>query len=368
MNSQIEKIIPLIPAYQPDEKLIKYAQELIKKGFKKILIINDGSNEKYENIFKQLKAKQECVVIENKQNMGKGQALKAGFLYYLNNLKKDYYGIVTVDCDGQHTVKDAIKIAQIVEKNKNDKSLILGVRDFSKNNVPARSKIGNNITKIVFKLLYGRKILDTQTGLRGITNSYIEDCLKISGDRYEYEINMLINATKNKIKITEQLIDTVYINENHASHFNPIKDSIKIYKILFMNFIKFSCSGIISFIVDWGLFVILSNYILDFLEISKLIVFSTIIARIISSIVNFILNKNLVFNIKDNKNIKLTLIKYYILCILQMLVSACLVLIFTNILPISKNIIKIIVDLLLFFISYKIQQNYIFIIKRKGKA
>ena len=192
--------------------------------------------------------------------------------------------------------------------------------------------------------------------------------MKISGDRYEYEINMLINATKNKIKITEQLIDTVYINENSASHFNPIKDSIKIYKILFMNFIKFSCSGIISFIVDWGLFVILSNYILDFLEISKLIVFSTIIARIISSIVNFILNKNLVFNIKDNKNIKLTLIKYYILCILQMLVSACLVLIFTNILPISKNIIKIIVDLLLFFISYKIQQNYIFIIKRKGKA
>lgn len=366
MNSNVEKIIPLIPAYQPDEKLIKYINELIQNGFRKILIVNDGSSKKSEDIFTQLKTKQECVIIEHKENKGKGQALKTGFKYYIeNSLNKEYYGIVTADSDGQHTAEDTIKVAKIVSENCDNKCLVLGARNFSKDNVPARSKIGNNITKIIFKLLYGKKISDTQTGLRGITNSYIENCIEISGSRYEYEINMLIYATKDKVEIIEQLIDTIYIEENKSSHFNPIKDSIKIYKLLFMNFIKFSCSGIISFAIDWVIFVILSSYILNFLEISQSIIVSTVIARIISSIINFILNKNVVFNIKDNKNVKITLVKYYILCILQMITSACLVLICTKTLQLSKNIIKIIVDFILFFISYKIQQNYIFTKRRK---
>lgn len=358
-------IIPLIPAYEPDEKLTKYVDELIKNGFDKVIIVNDGSSEKCEKYFDELKDKKQCIVIEHEKNKGKGRALKTGFKYYLEHLKEKYDGVVTADSDGQHSVKDTINIALEVDKNKEDKVLILGVRDFSKEDVPFKSKFGNNITKVIFKLLYGKFISDTQTGLRGFTNLYIKECIDISGERYEYETNMLINATRNKVKIIEKIIDTIYIDENQSSHFHPIRDSFKIYKLLLMNFIKFSCSGIISFLVDWGLFVILSSFIFKSLRIDIAILISTVIARIISSLINFILNKNVVFNVKEN--IKIQILKYYCLCILQMIISAGMVVLFTNILPISKNIIKIIVDLILFFISYRIQQNFVFVNRRKER-
>ena len=208
--------------------------------------------------------------------------------------------------------------------------------------------------------MYNKTINDTQTGLRGFTNSYIKDCIDIPGNRYEYEMNMLIYATKSEITILEKKIDTIYIEENKSSHFNPIKDSIKIYKILFMNFFKFSFSGLLSFVIDLLLFVVFSNFLFTFLSQSKNIIISTIISRILSSMFNFWLNKNLVFKLENKNNIKITLLKYYMLCIVQMLSSGLLVLTLTILLPISKNIIKIIVDLFLFFISYKIQSNFIF--------
>ena len=360
-------IIPLIPAYEPDEKLEKYVEELINCGFEKIIIVDDGTSEKNKTYFDTLKRKNECIILEHKQNKGKGQALRTGFEYYLNKFSDKYSGIVTADSDGQHTVKDTIKIANTVSENKDKKMLVLGVRNFNKEDVPFKSKFGNNITRLIFKLLYGKDITDTQTGLRGFTNEYIKDCIEITGDRYEYETNMLIQATRNNIEIKEETIETIYINDNETSHFNPIKDSFKIYKLLFANFIKFSCSGIISFIVDWIIFVIFVNSILTFLEQSKAILFSTIIARIISSIVNFVLNKNVVFNLKENKNITSVIIKYYSLCIVQMLLSATLVIVFTKILPITKNVLKIIVDLLLFFISYRIQHKYVFTNNRKER-
>jgi len=181
---------------------------------------------------KLIKEKEECIVIEHSINKGKGQALKTGFTYYLENLMQDYLGIVTADSDGQHSIEDTINIAKLVEEYKDVKTLILGVRNFNKENVPFASKFGNKLTKTIFKLLYNKTINDTQTGLRGFTNSYIKDCIDIPGNRYEYEMNMLIYATKSEITILEKKIDTIYIEENKSSHFNPIKDSIKIYKIL----------------------------------------------------------------------------------------------------------------------------------------
>ena len=344
-------VIPLIPSYQPDNKLIIYIDELIKNGFKKILVVNDGSSINCKKYFDIIKEKEECIVIEHSINKGKGQALKTGFTYYLENLMQDYLGIVTADSDGQHSIEDTINIAKLVEEYKDVKTCGVIEEDES---------YGNKLTKTIFKLLYNKTINDTQTGLRGFTNSYIKDCIDIPGNRYEYEMNMLIYATKSEITILEKKIDTIYIEENKSSHFNPIKDSIKIYKILFMNFFKFSFSGLLSFVIDLLLFVVFSNFLFTFLSQSKNIIISTIISRILSSMFNFWLNKNLVFKLENKNNIKITLLKYYMLCIVQMLSSGLLVLTLTILLPISKNIIKIIVDLFLFFISYKIQSNFIF--------
>lgn len=348
-------VIPLIPSLNPDEKMIKYIKELIEIGFKKIIIVNDGSSKKYDHYFDEIDKLDECVILKHAVNQGKGRALKTGFNYYLNNFS-DYDGVVTADSDGQHSVKDTMKVAKSLSKNK--KSLILGTRDFNEEQVPFKSKYGNKITTLVFKLLYGKKINDTQTGLRGIPNNFIENCITLSGERFEYEINMLISCVKNNIKIKEEIIETIYIEENKSSHFNPIKDSIRIYKILFTEFFKFTFSGIFSFIVDILIFSFLINFVFFKTSPELSIFLSTLVARIISSMINYLLNKNVVFDC-DNNN-KLLILKYYSLCVIQMCASS----IFTTLLfktnIFNEVISKTIVDLILFFISFNVQKKYIF--------
>ena len=122
MNKEFYNVVILIPSYQPDEKLTKYVNELIDNKFRKILIVNDGSDEKCNKIFDELKNKEECIVLEHKENIGKGKALKTGFEYYINNIDRtEFVGIVTADSDGQHSVKDTIKIAESIDKNKDNK-------------------------------------------------------------------------------------------------------------------------------------------------------------------------------------------------------------------------------------------------------
>lgn len=349
------KVIPLIPSLNPDEKLIKYVKELIEIGFEKIIIINDGSSKKYDKYFDELSNLKECVVLKHAVNLGKGRALKTGFNYYINNYS-DYLGVVTADSDGQHSPKDTLNVAKSLIKHKN--SLVLGTRNFNLENVPFKSKYGNKITTFIFKLLHGRHVNDTQTGLRGLGNDFVKNCISLNGERFEYEINMLISAVKNKIPLVEVLIDTIYIEENKSSHFNPIKDSIKIYKVMLAEFLKFTFSGIFSFIIDIILFKFFVTTIYSSLNNTYSILFSTICARFISSIINYSLNKNVVF--KSNETDKLLLIKYYSLCVIQMLCSG----IFTSLLfslgLFTKTICKIIVDACLFFISYNIQKRYIF--------
>lgn len=347
------KVIPLIPSLNPDMNLIEYIDQLIKIGFKKIIIINDGSSKKYDNIFQLIENKKECILLKHAINQGKGRALKTGFNYYLNNFS-DYDGIVTADADGQHSAKDTLNIAEILSKNPNH--LVLGTRNFNEEIVPFKSKAGNKITSVIFRLLYGKKISDTQTGLRGVGNMFMKTCLNLSGERYEYEINMLISAVKNKVVIDEPFIETIYLNDNKGSHFNPIKDSIKIYKVLFQEFFKFVFSGLFSFIIDILLFKLFVSTIFLPLNNTYCILFGTVLARIISSLINYTLNKNVVFN-SNGKNL---IIKYYTLCVIQMLISGLLVSLLFNFGLFSKTICKIIIDIILFFISYNIQKNIIF--------
>lgn len=347
------KVIPLVPSLNPDEKMTKYIKALIAIGFEKIIVVNDGSSQKYDTFFNEIGRFQEVDVVKHAVNQGKGRALKTGFHHYLNNYS-DYDGVVTADADGQHSPKDTLKVAESLSKNK--KSLILGTRNFNEEQVPFRSKWGNKITTLVFKLFYGKTINDTQTGLRGMSNEFIRSCLKLEGERFDYEINVLIEAVKEKVSIKEEIIETIYIEENKSSHFHPFRDSIKIYKILLGSFFKFAFSGLFCFVIDYFLFYLLANYILKLDSSFWIIFLATLIARVISSFINYKLNKDIVF--KSKKGSK-TIIKYYILCVFQMLASATLVYILSS-LGFNKNIFKIIVDIILFFISYRIQKFIIF--------
>ena len=352
-----KKIFILIPALNPSEEFEKYINELIENGFNNILVINDGSLEKYEKIFENIKIKKECNVISHKVNEGKGKAIKTGLKYFIENENmNDFIGVITADSDGQHLVKDIENIAKQMQENTN--SLLLGTRDFSGENIPSKSSFGNKLTSKIFKTFYGTKISDTQTGLRGIPISLVKDFINIAGNRYEYETNMLIECILKKIPIVEIPIETVYINNNENTHFRPIHDSISIYWRIFNSFIKYSMISIISFVIDISLFKMFLVFVkLNFTE-TILILLATIFARIISSLINFLLNKKFSFN--SNKKIKNTIVKYYILCVVQMIISGILVSTIFKLTGLSEVIIKLIVDTVLFIINFRIQRIYIF--------
>lgn len=221
--------IPVIPSLNPDARLINLVLDLISNNFKKIIIVDDGSEDKI--IFNKLKEHKEVIVLTHDVNKGKGAALKTAFSYYKDKLLKDYKGLVCLDSDGQHLVSDAINIGKVMVK---ENKYTLGTRLFNTKETPLRNKTGNRITSRVFKRLYGVYLKDTQTGLRAIPNRLIDFMLNVSGDHFEYEMNVLIDLVKNGEKIIEEDIKTVYLeNSNKKSNFKVIKDSYKIYKNMF---------------------------------------------------------------------------------------------------------------------------------------
>ena len=349
MKKKIDEYIILIPAYNPSSKLLHLVNDL-KEYDIKILIVNDGSlNSK--KIFQELKSNSSCIVLEYEENMGKGYALKYGFKYYLDNLVNDYKGIITIDADYQHIPKDIYKVTQAMR----DDTITLGSRDFYRKDVPLPNRLGNRLTSTVFKFLYGRKIFDTQTGLRGIPNKYLEICLEIPGNRFEYEMEQLIYFVNHKIELDEIQIETIYYAKSE-SKFKKGIDSMRIYKVLLKESFRFLVTSLTSAFLDIILFTI---FISTFASLGDISIFvATFMARIIADFLNFNLTKYFVFNSnEDSKNI---LFKYYALSFGKMALSAMLVFLINKIIPSNKTIIKVIVDTLIYFLSYRIQKKYIF--------
>ena len=334
----------LIPSYNPEENIMQdFLQELGKK-FKNIVIVNDGSDKIHDNFFKNLS--NNYIVLRHYKNLGKGRALKTGINYILNEFP-NFKVIVTADCDGQHSIKDIESCYRSALNNPD--SLVLGTRNFNDKNVPFKSKYGNKITRNMFKLFVGIKITDTQTGLRAMSKDIATKLLDVSGERYEYETNVLITCKNEDIKIYEQEIATVYINGNELSHFNPVKDSIMIYKL----FIKYIFSAISSFLVDIVLFTLILTCIKN---ITNAILISTILARIVSSLYNYLINSKLVFK----KMNKYSLFKYFFLVIIMMFVSGLTVDYLVELIKWNVTLVKIIVDAIIFVINFIIQREFIF--------
>lgn len=354
-NKNLENICILIPSLDPDNNLPVYIDELIKLDFKHIVLVDDGSAKENKHFFDELVNKyNQITLLVHEVNKGKGRALKTGIKYIADNMS-NVVGIVTADADGQHSPIDTLKVSnRLLETNQ----VVFGTRNFNEEIVPFKSRNGNKITTIVFKLLYGKTVNDTQTGLRGLPIDFAKDCLDIKGDRFEYEIAMLIKAVKDNYEIVEEPIETIYINSNRATHFNAFKDSFKIYKVMLKEFITFSLSSLSSSVVDALLYGILVKTVFNPDKLSTGILISTVLARIVSSIYNYLMNKNKVF--KSSASTSNTLVKYFILSVFIMLASSLLVTILFNLTHIESIIIKIIVDTCLFFVSYKVQKNYIF--------
>jgi len=351
MNKKLISII--IPAYQPDEKVLTTINGLVEAGYNDILVVDDGSSESCNDIFKTVEQMQECTLLRHPVNKGKGAALKTAIEYFVAN-RDNRAAVVTVDADGQHLVKDIEAVSETVLDSK---KVVFGVRNFSDPNVPTKSKLGNNITATVFRLFFGMKLRDTQTGLRAFPKEYLPEMATVEGERYEYETNVLLFMNRHRIPFEQVDISTVYIEENKSSHFRAVRDSLRIYALI----LKYLFSSVAAALIDTVVFYILKRWaILAFVPI-PLTYSAAICARIISSLVNYGINAKHVF--KEDAT-KTTFVKYYILAVVQLVLSATLVYIVEHVLQISSPLLstvaKAIIDTILFFFSFRIQHKWVF--------
>lgn len=346
------KCVILIPALDPPQNFLEYIGQLIDAGYKSIIVVDDGSNDK--GIFHRIQKYPEVTVLTHEKNFGKGKALRTGLDYYRKHFPAgEYAGVITADSDGQHLVEDVKKVQNCLTHG--SQKLILGVRDFNQKQVPPKSRFGNKLTSGIFRVFLRLSISDTQTGLRGIPNALIEPCLKIEGDRFEYETAMLIKIGK-EAGIKEVDIHTVYYDQNQGTHFHPVRDSVLIYRLIFGTFFRYLFASFSSFVLDILLFALGTKFLFQGMAFS--IPLATFFARVLSGTYNFLMNRNMVF--KSTRNYTVSGLSYLLLCIIQGILSAALVTGICYVLPVEEVFIKMIVDTCLFLVNYQVQKLFIF--------
>ncbi|MBR5540466.1 MAG: bifunctional glycosyltransferase family 2/GtrA family protein [Clostridia bacterium] len=346
----------IIPSLNPDNKLLALLADLREAGFTRLLVVNDGSSAEYDDYFNEARNSYGCTVLRHAVNQGKGRALKTAFNYLLNE-DEPCPGAVTVDSDGQHRITDTIAVAKEVIDYPD--SLIMGCRDFSGNNpnIPARSRFGNRTTSRVLRLLCGIALSDTQTGLRGFSSHTMRRFLATKGERFEYEMNMILDAHECDIALREVPIETVYIEENKSSHFNPLVDSIRIYS-LFLKFIVVSLSSFVVDIIAYTLLLMVLGLLMPTVATELRIILATYAARVLSGLFNFTVNKQTVF--KSHGKIGTRLLKYCLLSVVQVSLSAFATSGLFALLNWNATLLKLIVDGILFLLSFRIQRGWVF--------
>lgn len=348
----------VIPAYQPGDLLISYVQSLRTAKIGPIIVINDGSNPECQPIFDELSEIEDCTVLHHPVNRGKGAALKTAIHWYLehqDSLYRECDGIVTADCDGQHAVMDVCAIARAMAEK--PETLVLGCRDFGEN-TPKRSATGNRVTSWAMKALYNVELRDTQTGLRGISNQLLEGAGKLRGDRYEYELNMLLWAKQIGVPFNIVSIQTIYFDNNSASHYRTVRDSLRIAGQLLRGLAQYGLSSLLSALVDVTAYALLVKLLLGWLPLTSRMLLATIAARVISSVVNYICNRRLPY--MRNKRVSATVVRYYILWFFQLAASFLGSWLLCRGLGLDELTAKYLVDILLAIASYQVQLRWVF--------
>lgn len=326
-----------------------------------IIVVDDGSGPDYAPIFDE--ARSFATVLTHKENRGKGAALKTGLSYIEKTYIDQPYSenscsekspiserfdpdivIVTMDADGQHRVADAMKVCAVARSRPD--ALVLGGRSFT-GKIPLRSKFGNAMTRLVYRLSTGLKVYDTQTGLRAFHKDLLPRMLGIPGERYEYEMNVLLELAKARTPIIEEEIETIYLDNNSSSHFDTVWDSLRVYREI----LRFSASSLAGFLVDYAMY---SALILA----TGSLRLSNIAARVVSASVNYTLNRKFVF--RSNRGTLSSALSYFLLAA-AILAGNTLVLEYLVVsLGIGRMFAKILTELLFFAISWSVQRSFIF--------
>lgn len=357
-------IAVVIPALSPGEFFVSYVETILSKGFNRVIIVNDGSPKRFDDVFKTLQGLEGVQILQHKRNLGQGASLKNAFRLLLEEREK-VQGVVTADADGQHSIEDVVRIANSLTLSDSEAEVVIGSRALQSSDIPWKSRVGNSITSSVVKALFGKYLVDTQTGLRCFPASLLPTLVKIPGNRFEYNMNVLLSVMGSGININSVPIQTIYHDSsNSVSHFRPVIDSLRIYLIIFKQFFKFASSSLVSAAVDLTLFVLAIELLFQGSPDPLSVITSVALARAGSTLVNFAVNRKLVFGNREQK--RKTLIRYYTLVSLNLSASALGSAYLTQVLDGRVVWAKIIVDTSLFAFSYLTQRHWVFSPTRKG--
>ena len=360
-SDALQNCIVVIPALDPDRTLPEYAAALLARGAEQIVVIDDGSAGESRPVFEKLEGTEGCTVLRHGRNRGKGRALKTAFAHI--RAREDWQGmaVITADADGQHSVEDvcAVGRAALEETDR----LVLGVRDLTGPQVPVRSKIGNRLSSWAFRTLYGPRLGDTQTGLRGVPWGMLEWCCGVRGERYEYEMNVLIRLAREHRPPRQEPIQALYFDNNRGTHLRALRDSWRVFVILVSGLGWYAASSVLSAVTDVAAFWLCSAVLFRPLPPLFGYWWSTLTARALSSALNYTLNRRYVFGGRPSGR---TLLRYYCLWGCQLLCSYLLLLVMNRLLPgIWPTVNKALGDVVLAVCSYQIQMHWVF---REEKA
>ena len=341
--------VVILPAYEPDEHLLQIVEELWECG-KRIIVVDDGSGAACADLFE--KTEDVSIVLHHTENRGKGAAIKTALAYIQQELW-DETCIGVMDCDGQHTTTDMQKVLQMAELH--PEALVLGCR-MTDQQMPLKSRMGNQITRLVFKLVSGLWVSDTQTGLRAFSRQHIDILLAVEGDRYEYEMNVLLQFAREKVPVREVPIDTIYHDrKNSCSHFRVIRDSVRIYRKL----LQFTMASFSSFLLDYLLF---AGLIAVCPRTAEWMLAANILARFVSAFWNYTINSHLVFQTGARMQ---TAAAYILLAAGILCLNNAILTVLTQIVSCPVLQAKVLTEMTVFMVSWLVQSRWIF---RKKKT
>jgi putative flippase GtrA len=344
-------MVVVIPAYRPGAELVEMAGSLAGSGFTAIVITDDGSGPAYAGVFDRVRHLEGVRVIRHAVNLGKGAALKTGINFAIVEYPS-VVGIVTADADGQHDPADVRRVARRFAAQ--PEALVLGARAFS-GPVPLRSRLGNSITRSVTRLLVGHRLTDTQTGLRAVPRSLAERMLSVPASGYEFELEMLIAAKHLGVQVIEEPIRTIYKPGNLTSHFDPLRDSMRIYFVLLrFGFISMLTAGLDN----------LAFYV--FFSASGVVPASLLAARVISLAFNYTLVRKAVFLSREQHRVALP--RYLLLGAANICVAYGLISFLTGMLSFAVIPAKLLAETLLFIANFAIQREFIFARRPSSKT
>jgi glycosyltransferase involved in cell wall biosynthesis len=341
-SCSMARMAVLIPARRVEPSLAPLVDSLLDAGFGAVILVDDGSPAEDKAVFASLAAKDRVHLLSHAVNLGKGRALKTGINHFLTTLP-GFAGLVTADADGQHTATDIVRVGQAILTGPGRP--VLGCRTFG-GDVPLRSRFGNSLTRQIFHFASGHHVGDTQTGLRGLPSALLPDLVSLPGERYEYEMTVLAYLCRQGHLPIELPIATIYLDNNRSSHFSPVRDSMRIYFVL----VRFYASSLFSAALD------LAGFSAAY-WLTHNVLIAVAIGRT-SSLVNFVLNRRLVF--RSRSGLRASLGRYYLLAAALAAISYGAIGGLSGWLGWNILAIKVLVESLLSLVSFSVQRTLVF--------